>query len=101
VGPADLRRTPYNDNSIAVLLPELTDSMSFPDMHPRVALTDMAALIADVRRADVVVLTSAYASWNEPNESRLYGSDAANQVVSALFCSRGQFGPYEVLVRCH
>jgi len=101
VGPADLRRTPYNDNSIAVLLPELTDSMSFPDMHPRVALADMAELVADVRRADVVVLTSAYANWSEPNESRLHGSDAANQVAAALFCSRGQFGPSKVLVRCH
>jgi len=100
VGPADLRRTPYNDNSIAVLLPELTDDMSFPDMHPRVALADMAELVADVRAANVLVLTSAYATWNEPNESRLYGSDAANQVVAALFCSRGQFGPYEVFVRC-
>ena len=100
VGSADLRRTPSNDNSIAVLLPELTDEMTFPDMHPGVALHHMAELAADLRVADVVVLTDAYAKWNESNESRLYGSETANQVVRALFCSGGTFDPYNVLIRC-
>ena len=101
VGPLDLRRTPYADNSIAVLLPQLTDSMSFPDMHPRVALDHMNRLAADVRAADVLVLSDAYQNWDEPDQSRLYGSDAANEVVRSRFCTRGTFGPYTVLTRCH
>ena len=40
-------------------------------------------------------------NWDDPNQSRLYGSDAANEVVRSRFCTRGTFGPYTVLTRCH
>lgn len=100
VGPADLSRTPYSDNSIPVLLPELRDSMSFPDMNPWVALHEGRRLAADVAAAHVLVLDQALDSWSEPNQSSLHGSQAANRVVARDFCLRATFGAYQVMMRC-
>jgi hypothetical protein len=100
VGLDDMRRTPYNDDSIALLLPQLHDEMTFPDMHPRVALTKMSELTADIERSDVLVLTNAYDDWDEPNESRQLGPATANKEVATHFCAQGTYGPYKVLTRC-
>jgi len=100
VGPQDMRRTPYNDDSIYVLLPTLVPATSFPDMHPGVALNQGAQLAADVQSADILVLTSQFSNWNEPNDSRLYGSDLANQIVTTEFCPRAQIVQFTVLTRC-
>lgn len=100
VGPGDLSRTPYNDNSVSVLLPELRDAMSFPDMNPTVALHHQAGLAADVASADVLVLDRQLDQWDEANGSAGRGGQAANLVVRRDFCPAAQFGLYEVLLRC-
>jgi len=100
IGPGDLSRTPYNDNSVAVLLPTLRDAMHFPDMNPTVAVSHEAVLARDVASADVVILDRQIDQWNEANGSSQFGSQAANRVVSRQFCPAAEFGLYEVLLRC-
>jgi hypothetical protein len=100
IGPGDLSRTVYSDNSIAVLLPQLRSEMHFPDMNPSVARRSGAELAADVNAADIVVLDRQIDQWREPNVSTTAGSPAANAAVRAHFCPTAQFGLYEVLLRC-
>ena len=100
IGPGDLARTAYNDNSVAVLLPTLRDAMNFPDMNPTVAVSHEPLLAQDVASADVVILDRQLDQWNETNGSGQFGSQAANRVVSRQFCPAAQFGLYEVLLRC-
>lgn len=100
VGPYDLRRTPYADDSIAALLPELRPLMAFPDMHPLVAVNHGAALAHEVASADVLVLNAQIDGWSEANESARYGSDAAESVLAHDFCDAGNYGPYRVMLRC-
>jgi len=100
VGPGDLSRTAYSDNSIAVLLPQLDVQMHFPDMNPSVARRHVAQLAADVNASDVLVLDRQIDQWSEPNISTGAGSQAANKAVERHFCPSAQFGLYEVLLRC-
>jgi len=100
IGPGDLARTPYNDNSVAVLLPTLRDAMHFPDMNPTVAVSHEPLLARDVASANVVILDRQLDQWNETNGSGQFGSQAANRIISRRFCPVAQFGLYEVLLRC-
>lgn len=100
IGPGDLSRTAYSDNSIAVLLPQLRNAMHFPDMNPSVARRHGPELAADVEAADIVVLDRQVDQWREPNVSTGVGSQAANVAVARHFCPAAQFGLYEVLLRC-
>ena len=99
VGPGDLSRTVYSDNSIAVLLPSLRDAMHFPDMNPTVAQQHGAQVALDVTAADVLILDRQLDQWIERNSSEVAGSDLANLVVQREFCPTAQFGLYEILIR--
>jgi hypothetical protein len=39
-----------------------------------------------------VVLSGVWNDWSEPNDSRKFGSDAANKVLHRVFCLQDWFG---------
>jgi hypothetical protein len=94
VGPADLRRTNYNDTYIYHLMPKLTPATYFLEMNPLSANRPGSRLAADVRSADWLVLNRAWDFWREPNSSTEYASGAPNAVVQEQFDLVGEFGSY-------
>ena len=101
VGTSDLRKTPYNDSFIYHLLPDLEVATYYVEMDPGVANREGSGLAEDVASADVVVLTSVWDAWDEPNDARIVGSDEPNEVLREQFCSVGTYeGLYELLRRC-
>ena len=100
VGPVDLRRTNYGDSFLYYLLPRLRPASYYMELNPHTANEPGSSLAADLRRADVLLLTSLYDPWFERNSSRAYGSPLPNRIVRREFCLRGKFGFYRVLRRC-
>ena len=100
VGPADLRRTNYNDSFYYYLLPELEVRAFYIEMEPGTANRTGSGLSADIARADTVILTHSYDAWDEPNASMNFGSDEPNAIVHSSFCPVAKEGPYEVLRHC-
>jgi hypothetical protein len=101
VGSEDLRKTPESDAYFYYLLPQLTPGTRYIEMDPDVANASDSGLAGEVHRSDVLILSSAWNYWNEPNDSRKFGSDRPNQVVRSEFCLVGKFGPhFELFQRC-
>jgi hypothetical protein len=96
VGPADLRRTNYNDTFLYYLLPQLTPATYFLEMNPLSANRPGSKLSADVLSADWLILDHRLDDWNEPNESSCFGPAAPNQVVQSNFELRARRGPYDI-----
>jgi hypothetical protein len=90
VGPADMRRTNYNDTFIYYLLPQLEPATYFLEMNPLSANRPNSHLAADVASANWLVLTHQWDRWDEPNDSMKFGSDAPMEAVRNNFvlCSR-------------
>jgi hypothetical protein len=99
VGPLDLRRTNVTDTVIYHLLPQLRPATYYLEMAPGTTNGPGSHLAADVASADVLVLTSRYDDWNEPNASQLFGSDQPNAIVRERFELRAQHGTYSIYVR--
>jgi hypothetical protein len=64
-------------------------------------------LANDLAGSDVAILSSIRDDWDEPNDARVVGSDAANQVLHRDFCVAGSYGQglfghglYELYLRC-
>jgi len=101
VGTADLRKTPYSDAYFYFLFPEATPATRYIEMDPGIANDPDSGLADEVAGADFLILSHAWDSWDEPNDSRLVGSDAPNQVVRDHFCRVGDQGPHYLLYeRC-
>jgi hypothetical protein len=100
VGPRDLRRTNYLDTFIYFLVPELRPGSFYLEMNPGTANRPGSGLASEVARADFLVLTSRYDSWDEPNASSAYGSAEPNRVVARDFCRRAKHGEYQLFRRC-
>jgi hypothetical protein len=100
VGPVDLRRTNYAESYLYYLLPRLRPATFYLELNPNTANRRGSGLAGDVRNADVLLLTSRYDAWSEPNNSVAYGSSLPNRIVRRDFCARGTFGSYRVLKRC-
>jgi hypothetical protein len=92
VGPSDFRKTPYSEAFIYYLFPELRPGTYFIEMDPGVANRAGSRLAGDVARSDVIVLSSVWDDWDEPNDSRKLGSDEPNRVLEAQFCQVGDYG---------
>jgi hypothetical protein len=99
VGPADLRRTNYNDTFIYYLMPQLRPATYFLEMNPQSANRPNSRLAADIANANWLLLTHQWDSWNEPNESVKFGSDAPMRVVQSQFELCGRYDSYEVYRR--
>jgi hypothetical protein len=101
VGPMDMRRTNYTATYMYFLLPQLVPATYYEEMEPLTDNLPPSHLAADVAGADVLVLTTKWDAWSEPNQSTtVYGSDLPNQVVSRLFCLRARAGTFSVFTRC-
>lgn len=99
VGPQDLRRTSYNDTFLYFMLPALEPASYFLEMNPGSADRGMR-LAREIAQADLLILTSRFGGWSEPNASREYGSELANELVAERFCVIDTQGSYRLLVRC-
>jgi hypothetical protein len=101
VGPQDLRKTPESDAYFYYLLPQLTPATYYIEMDPGVANASDSGLAAEIHRSDVLILSSTWNYWDEPNNSRKFGSDEPNKVVRSEFCRVGTFGShFELFTRC-
>jgi hypothetical protein len=98
VGPADLRRTIYNDVAFYHLFPELEPATYFIEMDPGLADREGSRLSADIASADWVLLTNFWTGWYEPNASIEFGSDEPNRVVADQFCLVGSYEDALVLL---
>ena len=96
VGPADLRRTNYNDTYIYHLMPQLQPATYFLEMNPGSANRPDSRLATDVASADWLVLNHFWDVWNEPNDSIRYRSDAPMKVVRAEFELCNRYGDFEL-----
>jgi hypothetical protein len=99
VGPQDLRRTSANDIYMYYLLADLRPASYYIELDPQTANRAGSGLADDLRRADVLILDHNWDGWNEPNDSRKFGSDEPNLIVSRLFCRIVHDGGYELLRR--
>ena len=99
VGPADLRRTNYNNTFLYYLLPQLTPATYFLEMNPLSANRPESRLSADVLSADWLILDHRLDDWSESNESSRFGPDAANQVVRSNFELSARQGSYDIYRR--
>ena len=107
VGTGDLRKTPYSEAYLYYLMPELEPATRYIEMDPGIANDDDSGMADELRRADVVVLSSINDHWDEPNDSRKFGPNEPNEVIEDEFClvesyGQGNFGRglYELYRRC-
>ena len=98
-GPADLRRTNYNNTFLYHLLPQLTPATYFLEMNPLSANRPGSRLSSDILSADWLILDHRLDEWNEQNESSRFGPETSNQVVRSNFELRAQLGSYEIYRR--
>ena len=96
-GPVDLRFTNYNEPILYWMEPQLRPSTYYLEMNPGISNTATSGLAAEVRNADVVVLSKRYVSFNEPNSSTRPGSNAPNVEIAQHFCFQIS-NPYYVLL---
>jgi len=92
VGTGDLRKTPYSDAFLYYMLPDLVPGTYYIEMDPGVANRKGSRLADDVASSDVVVLSTVWDDWDEPNDSRIVGSDEPNQVLREQFCLVDEYG---------
>lgn len=101
VGTSDLRKTPYSDAYLYYLLPDRPPATYFVEMDPGVANREGSRMPDDLRSADIVVLSSIWKDWSEPNDSRRFGSLESSRVLARDFCLDGTFGDgiYQLFTR--
>jgi hypothetical protein len=103
VGPTDLRKTPYSDAYLYYMLPELDPATYYIEMDPGVANDKGSRLADDLRSADIVILSSIWNDWDEPNDARKFGPKLPNEILKKDFClvqTFGRDGAYELYRRC-
>jgi len=100
VGTGDLRKTPYSDAFIYFLLPHLTPATYYIEMDPGLANAPGSRLATDVASANIVILSRVWDVWNEPNDSRVFGSEKPNDVLKKSFCTIKNDPLYVLLQRC-
>ena len=94
VGTADLRKTPYSDAYLYYLLPDATPGTRYIEMDPGMANAPDSGLADEVAASDWLILSHVWDAWDEPNDSRLNGSNEPNEVVERDFCPVGDYSPY-------
>ncbi len=100
VGPLDLSRANYSDAFFYHLFPELEVGTRFIEMDPGIADAEGSGLAEEVAGADWLILSDAWSGWDEPNDSRMGRSQAANDVVREEFCVVLDAGTFLLYRRC-
>jgi hypothetical protein len=102
VGTTDLRKTPVSEAYLYYLLPEYPPATYYIEMDPGMANAKGSGLADDLKSADIAILSTVWNDWDEPNDSRLFGSDAANKVLRRDFCLVKDYGGlYLLYKKCH
>jgi hypothetical protein len=102
VGPVNLRKTPYSDAFLYFMLPDLVPATYYIEMDPGVANANDSRMPQDLESADLVILSSIWDDWSEPNDSRKVGSDASEKVLQRDFCRVGTYlDLYQLYRKCH
>jgi hypothetical protein len=92
VGPGTFLRTPYSEAYLYSMLPDLVPGTRYIEMDPGVANADDSGLADEVREADVVILSTMYDNWVEPNTSQDPGSPQPDRVLAEDFCLVDRYG---------
>lgn len=109
VGPGNFRFTPYSEVYLYFLLPQLEPGTHYIEMDPGVANAEDSGLADELREADVVILSTMYDPWEEPNASRDPGSPEPDQVLEEQYCLHDRYGAnqtyegrgfYELYLKC-
>jgi len=100
VGSGDLRRAFINDVYLYYLLADLRPATFYMEFNPLAANGPDSGLTGDLRRADLLILNSAYDHPGEDNDSRLDGPAAPNEIVRREFCLVTAAGTLRLLRRC-
>jgi hypothetical protein len=102
VGPVNLRKTPYSDAYLYYMLPDLRPATYYIEMDPGVANAENSRMPKDLGSADIVILSSIWDNWDEPNGSRKVGSAKSEKVLARDFCKVGSYlGNYVLYRKCH
>ena len=96
VGPADLRRTNYNDTFIYYMMPQLQPATYFLEMNPQSANRPNSRLTADVASADWLVLDHVLDVSTEKKESMKFASDRPMGVIQQKFALCARYGPWDL-----
>jgi hypothetical protein len=99
VGPADLRRTNYNDIFLYHLMPQLQPASYFLEMNPLSANRPHSRLASDVATADWIVLSHYWDDWKEPNDSMKNGPAEPMLVIRNQFVLCGKYPGYDLYRR--
>ncbi len=100
VAPADLTRTNYNDTHLYhLLMPRLRPAGYYFDMNPGVNNRVGSRTVADLEAADLLILSTQWDNWTEPNASMQRGWEEPNCVAEQLFEKVNTFGPYRLYAR--
>src|SRR4029453_18398896 len=109
-GPGAFRKPPYSESSLYYLLPQLVPGTRYIEMDPGMANADDSGLADELRRADVVILSTMYDNLVEPNTSRDFGSNEPNEVLAEQFFLHDTYGEnpaagqdrpiFELYIRC-
>jgi hypothetical protein len=101
VGPVNLRKTPYSDAYLYYMLPDLKPATYYIEMDPGMANTADSGLDKQLASSDIVILSSIWDNWSEPNDSRKVGSDKAEKVLARDFCRVGTYlDLYQLYRKC-
>lgn len=99
VGPEDLSRTIYNYTYIYFLLPNCKPTTTFLELNPGVANRANSGLPDHIAQAHILVLTTEFKSWIEPNLSGVSGDPISNKVVSNFFLEDSVYGDLHLMKR--
>jgi hypothetical protein len=99
VGPADLRRTNYNDTFLYHLAPQLQPASYFLEMNPLSANRPNSRLASDLSTADWLILSHYWDDWKEPNDSMKDGPEEPMLVVRNQFVLCGKYEGYDLYRR--
>lgn len=100
VGPTDLSRTNYSDAFFYHLFPDLEPGTRFIEMDPGLADTEESPLADELRAADWLILSDAWADWDEPNSSSVSRSQEPNRVVREDYCEVLATPTFTLLQNC-
>ena len=99
-GPKDLSRTNYSDAFFYHLFPDLDVGTRYIEMDPGIADAEDSGLADELRAADWVILSNAWADWSEPNDSSDSRSQEPNEVIDEDFCEVLATPTFELWGRC-
>ena len=92
VGPGTFRRTPYSEAYLYYMLPKLVPGTRYIEMDPGVTNAADSGLADELRKADVVIMSTMYDNWVEPNTSQDPGSPVPDRVLARDFCRVDRYG---------